>query len=555
MNNTPPAMPTASLAAASSQIKAGQSVMLTWTSSNAESVAISPSISTTALPLSGSATVTPAKTTTYQMTATGSGGSASASVTVTVAAAAPPAPTVTLSASQSTVVSGGTVTLTWTSSNATGVSIDPAVGTATLPLNGSAPVIPAATTTYSITATNGSQTAKTSATVTVLATGATASPISHLIVVIMQNHSFDNLFGTYPGADGLDPNAPSYKQADANGTIVSPSLLPSLTTADVNHDQATYTAAYDGGKMDKYAATNGALSMNYFDNSLSGTTNDGKTYGMATIWNYAQQFALADHFFASAMASEPANMLYAVAATTHDDHTAGSLPYYDHCTAHVVAKSGGSISVPLAETNVGDQLNANKVSWIWYQGGYATSLDGTCSNYVPQENPFQYFTSTQYSANLASFKLLDFQTTLENGTVPSVVWITPDPVASMHPGSGDMSNGIQWLDNLVTTVQKSPVWASTAIVVLWDESGGWYDHVPPPQLTGSLGLGARVPVILISPFAKMGAISHQTMDYVSILRFIQWNWGLGMFTAPPQATREKQSGDICDLLTAACAAP
>ncbi|HEX6771524.1 MAG TPA: alkaline phosphatase family protein, partial [Acidobacteriaceae bacterium] len=268
-----------------------------------------------------------------------------------------------------------------------------------------------------------------------------------------------------------------------------------------------------------------------------------------------KQFALADQFFASAMASEPANMLYMVAATVHDDHTAGSEPYYDHCTPHEIAKDGGSVAQPLTDTNVGDQLNANKVSWIWYQGNFASSVDGTCMDYVPQENPFQYFASTQYSANLADFSLPDFQTTLENGTVPSVVWITPDPVASMHPGSGDMANGIQWLDNLVTTVQKSPVWASTAIVVLWDESGGWYDHVPPPQLPGSLGLGARVPVILISPFAKVGAISHQQMDFVSILRFIQWNWGLGMFTAPPQAMREKQSGDICDLLTVPCAAP
>ena len=69
------------------------------------------------------------------------------------------------------------------------------------------------------------------------------------------------------------------------------------------------------------------------------------------------------------------------------------------------------------------------------------------------------------------------------------------------------------------------------------------------------GLGARVPVIMISPFAKAGTISHQQMDFVSILRFIQWNWGLGMFTAPAQAAREQQSGDLCDLLTSPCAAP
>jgi phospholipase C len=125
----------------------------------------------------------------------------------------------------------------------------------------------------------------------------------------------------------------------------------------------------------------------------------------------------------------------------------------------------------------------------------------------------------------------------------------------MHPGSGDMSNGIQWLDDLVNAAKNSPAWPSTALIVLWDESGGWYDHVPPPQLANSVGLGARVPVIVISPFANAGAISHQQMDLASIVRFIQWNWGLGSFTDPAQAAREQQTGDLCDLLTIPCSWP
>ena len=174
----------------------------------------------------------------------------------------------------------------------------------------------------------------------------------------------------------------------------------------------------------------------------------------------------------------------------------------------------------------------------------------------PQENPFQYFTSTQYSANLQEFSLASFQNNLTDTQLPSVSFITPVPSASMHPGSGDAANGIEWLDNFVQLVKNSQVWPDTAIVVLWDEAGGWYDHVPPPQLANTQGLGMRVPVILISPFAKTNAVSHQQMDYVSILRFIQWNWGLGMFTAPAQNAREQQSGDICDLLTnTTCGAP
>jgi phospholipase C len=125
----------------------------------------------------------------------------------------------------------------------------------------------------------------------------------------------------------------------------------------------------------------------------------------------------------------------------------------------------------------------------------------------------------------------------------------------MHPGAGNILDAVEWLDHTIQAVQKSSIWPNTAILVLWDESGGWYDHVPPPQLAETQGLGARVPVIVISPFAKTGYISSKQMDFVSILRFIQWNWDLGQLPAADQQTREQQSGDLCDLLTSTCGAP
>lgn len=547
--------PTATLATSSGTVNAGQSVTLTWTSTNATSVMITPSVSSTPLALSGSATVTPQSTTTYNMTATGKGGTAAAAATVTVSAASSTAPAVTLSAAYGTITSGTSTTLTWTSSNATSVSISPSVSTAALGLSGSATVNPAATTTYTITATNGAQSATATQAVTVVPPGTPVSPITHLIVLVMQNHGYDNLFGTFPGGNGLNPALPSYTQVDASGNTVTPTLLSSLTTNDLNHDATSYTAAWDNGKMDKYAFTNGDLSMQYFDNTLSGTAKDGKTFSMSQIWGYAQNYALADNFFASAMSSEPANMLYMDAATIDNPYTAGKLPYYDKCSAVTVASSGGKIEPPLTETNLGNQLNAANVSWAWSMGNFATSIDGTCVDYVPQENPFQYFTSTEYSANLTDFTMADFINQLNTGTLPSVLFITPPPVASMHPGAGDLSNGLEWLDSLITNLQRSNDWPSTAVVLLFDESGGWYDHVPPPQLADASGLGARVPVIVISPFAKAGTISHQQMDFVSILRFVQWNWGLGMFQNAAQAAREKETGDLCDLLTSACGAP
>lgn len=144
---------------------------------------------------------------------------------------------------------------------------------------------------------------------------------------------------------------------------------------------------------------------------------------------------------------------------------------------------------------------------------------------------------------------------LSSSSLPSVMWVQPSPGHSMHPGQGNIANGIEWLDDFVQAVKGSSEWSSTAIIVLWDESGGWYDHVPPPQLSGTIGLGARVPVIVISPFAKTGYVSNQQMDFVSILRFIQYNWALGPSSDPTAAAREQQSGDMCDLLTTNCGAP
>ncbi|HJT72002.1 MAG TPA: alkaline phosphatase family protein [Terriglobales bacterium] len=384
------------------------------------------------------------------------------------------------------------------------------------------------------------------------------SAIKNLIVVILQNNSFDHLFGTYSGANGLDPSLPSYQQVDQAGKTITESLLGNLSPDDLNHTQKSYQAAYNSGKMDKYAWENGDESMSYYDNTSVGTNANGEQSGVNVLWNYAQQYALADNFFASAMASEPANMLYLVSANVGSGTDAFGYPQLDACTAGLFQQNqsnGATITAPLTFQNVGDQLSGASISWTWFHEDYAKEQSGECSDYVPQENAFQYFQSTANGSNIQNFKLDDFQGQLGSGSLPSVSFITAAPSHSMHPGGGTIANGTAWLDKVIQSVKNSDVWANTAIVVLWDESGGWYDHVPPPQLDGTIGLGARVPVMVISPFAKTNYISHQQMDFVSILRFIQWNWALGKFSDAGQSAREAQSGDICDMLTTTCGAP
>ena len=471
-------------------------------------------------------------------------------------------PTAKLTASPSTITAGQTSTLTWSTTNATAVSIDQGIGAVSA--SGTTVVSPMNTTQYTLTATGPGGTANATTTVTVQAMGITNSPITHVIMVMMQNHSLDNLFGTYPGAHGLDATLPSYHQVDAAGNTVSPTPITTLTTADLTHDQPHYSKSWNSGMMDKFAFVEGDLAMQYYDTSLTGLATDKTTWGISNLWSLAQQYALADNFYMSAMNSEPAQELYMVAATVHSNHNSSALPFYDPCSAvDQQAQGGGTISTPMTETNIGDQLTANQIPWTFYQTNFANSQNGTCKDYVPQENPFQYFTSTENSSHLQDFTMSGFQSVLDSGTLPAVVWITPDGAHDMHPGGGNVLDGIEWLNQLVSAVKSSGEWQSTAIVVLWDESGGWYDHAPPPQLTGAdpatlpggQGFGMRVPVIIISPYAKTNYISHQQMDFVSILRFIQWNWNLGQIPATAQQTREQQSGDLCDLLTSACGSP
>src|SRR5579884_4176815 len=287
------------------------------------------------------------------------------------------------------------------------------------------------------------------------------SGIKNLIIVVMQNSSFDHLFGTYPGANGPDASVPNYQQADHSGKMVSPVLLSNLSPLDLPHTQASYQLAYDSGKMDKYAWENGDIAMGYYNNSSVGTADDGRQFGVNKLWKYAQQYALADNFFASAMASEPSNMLYMVAANVGTGSDPYGYPQLDACSAALFQQnqsSGATMTPPLTFQNVGDQLSAASISWTWYHEDFANEQSGQCSDYVPQENVFQYFQSTANSSNIKNFKLADFETVLSSNGLPSVSFVTAAPPHSMHPGSGSIANGIGWLDGLLQAVKNSDVW-------------------------------------------------------------------------------------------------
>jgi phospholipase C len=338
-----------------------------------------------------------------------------------------------------------------------------------------------------------------------------------VIVIVMQNRSFDHLFGVYPGVDGIKPDVPGYSQTDSSGNVVTPFLLKQLDSGDVNHGREEYLRVWNKGAMDQYARFNGRISMGHYDRT---------TPGIDKLWNWADRFALADKYFPSVMGSAPTNQLYMVAADSNGSATS-KFPHYGPCTETPQDS-------PFTFKNVGDQMTEKNLDWKWFHERY-----GDCDDYTALQNPFQYFTSTQNSEHLQEIQ--SFFDKLSQGTLPPLSFVQAALWNSMHSSGGPVNLGADWLHKLLQQIETSSVWPTVAVIVTWDESGGWWDHVPPPQVDGQ-GYGARVPLLVISPFAKKGYISHVQMDHVSILKFIQWN-----FKLEPLNDRNQLSNNILDM--------
>lgn len=321
----------------------------------------------------------------------------------------------------------------------------------------------------------------------------TATPIKHVINIMMENHSFDNIFGLYPTMNRSEPGSiMSILQVpdDVLGAPKGASLsqIPNGTESTANPVESVYTLDWDNGKMDGFAANSGSQAMTYFSSSQ-----------LAVEWDWAEQYAIADRYFASCICMSNPNRLYSLAgygAGISDD--SGPPPY-----------------IPVNQSIFGE-LNKYGVSWAYYVDNPAAG------NY-----PLNYFDGVgAYSSNVQSFD--SFYSALSQGTLPSVSWVMPVGGGAsgidQHP-EADMAEGQGWLLEVVNSVMKSQYWNSTAILITYDEGGGYYDHVPPPVVDG-VRLGFRVPLFVISPYAKENYVSHTVMNHASTLAFIDYNWNL-----------------------------
>jgi phospholipase C len=313
-----------------------------------------------------------------------------------------------------------------------------------------------------------------------------APGVAHVLILMQENHSFDNYFGTFPGADGLPPGLSIEGYA--------PSHLPSAISRNLPHSVEAVRAAVNGGKMDHFVAVEGSPeTLGYYD------ARDIPNY-----WSYARRFALADRFFSSFAGPTLPNHLFAVAAQS---------PSVDRNLSRPPAGGFDFASLPEALEKAG-------VSWKCYVGEKdARQFDAL--------NPLAGFRhSTDSAPRLVSSREL-FKD-LRSGTLPSVAWIFPSMEESEHPLT-DVRIGMWYVTAVVNALMKSGSWQNTVLVVTWDEYGGFFDHVAPPTRNGAM-LGPRVPALIVSPWARPGFIDHTEYDFTSILRFVEDRFGVSPLT-------------------------
>jgi phospholipase C len=350
----------------------------------------------------------------------------------------------------------------------------------------------------------------------------TTTPIKHFITLMQENHSFDNYFGTYPGADGIPAGTCIPRDPDVPGSeCVEPFPIGERAIVDLGHNLATFEGQYNNGAMDGFLkvfedqAETGDLSIGYYDD------NDLPYY-----WTIADEYVLFDRFFTSAKGGSVPNHFYWVTGTPGNPENGTLLPEgFDH--------------VP----TIFDSLEAAGVSWKFYVQNYDPAITfrnpeagdrGSQIVWVPILNYNRFLDDPNLFSKIVPFE--EFYSDLENGTLPEVAYMVPSG-ASEHP-PGSIQAGERFVRSIITALKRSSVWESSAFTWTYDDWGGWYDHVAPPQVD-DWGYGFRAPALLVSAYAKQGYIDSTELDFTSVLKFIEMNWDL-----EPLAERDQQANSL-----------
>jgi phospholipase C len=372
--------------------------------------------------------------------------------------------------------------------------------------------------------------------------------IKHVIVIMEENRSFDSFFGTYPGADGIPRKDGRFTVCMPSpiGGCVAPFHDPNDVNSGASHTAPSAFADINGGNMDGFLrVADQSLSRVCRKNSVNpicssgGNGRDVMGYHDAreipNYWTWAKDFVLQDQMFEPNYGwSLPAH-LFTVSAWSASCLDANN-PLSCRSDLDLAAQSIKSVgptlpSTPIyAWTDLTYLMHAHHVSWGYYlDQGYQPDCESGAVACRPVRqrlsvpsiwNPLPRFTDVHQDHQLSNVQpASNFLTAAEAGTLPAVSWVVPNQEDSSHPPAS-ISQGQAWVTGLVDAVMKGPDWSSSAIFVVWDDWGGFYDHVLPPKVDVN-GYGLRVPGLLISPYAKPGFIDHQTLSFDAYLKFIE----------------------------------
>ena len=397
--------------------------------------------------------------------------------------------------------------------------------------------------------------------------------IQHVIVVMQENRSFDEYFGTYPGADGI-PMSNGVPTACVPDPNTGGCRRPYVNHADVGgggpHAASSATQDVDGGAMDGFVSaaesaqkgcadpTNVGCAPGPLDEMGYHTQSDIPNY-----WSYAQNFVLQDHMFEpNASWSLPEHLFevsgWSATCTTHNDpsschndlNQSGAQP-----PNNWQSFPSGSQNTPIyAWTDLTYLLHKNNVSWGYY---VTAGTEPDCENDaalsctpVKQEpstggiwNPLPYFDTVVNDHQVGNIQSVsNFYSAAKNGTLPAVSWVVPSGDESEHPPFA-VSAGQSYVTSLVNAVMSGPDWNSTAIFLSWDDWGGYFDHVAPPAVDQN-GYGLRVPGIVISPYARQGYVDSQTLSFDAYLKFIEDDFLNGQRLDPTSDGRPDPRPDV-----------
>jgi phospholipase C len=347
--------------------------------------------------------------------------------------------------------------------------------------------------------------------------GLPCGPIKHVILIIKENHSFDNVFGRFPGADGTTHFFNTKHKNRVLGTT------PDQIGSDILNSYGATRTAIDGGKMDGFSRISGAIQGGH---DLADTQFTAKQESL--YFQYGKAFALADHFFSTiASASFPNHLVLVSGQNMHvidnpyDPQRQNKWGCDAGVSVHVATMQQGRYHpVPpcFSAKTLADELDAAKLSWKYYaspigQRGYVWST-------------FDAIKHVRYS-RLWKTNIEDpsqFDNDVASNKLPAMTWLTPPFEDSEHIPASECV-GQNWTVDRIDAVMRSPYWSSTVILLTWDDYGGFYDHVAPPKENPYM-LGPRVPLLVISPFAKPHLIYNQLLDARSILKFVETQFHL-----------------------------